>query len=222
MRQPRTAGWGLSPRVRGSPRKTLAGATKEGSIPACAGEPPTRSSRSRAGRVYPRVCGGAPSPRRLTGKEGGLSPRVRGSRDAPPPLHVHGRSIPACAGEPGRKVNPITLLKVYPRVCGGSRRQGISRDSRYGSIPACAGEPKPHQPLGLNRRVYPRVCGGAVPAMLWNGHQKGLSPRVRGSPPPPPSSGQPPGSIPACAGEPRESLAAHIRDRVYPRVCGGA
>ena len=29
------------------------------------------------------------------------------------------------------------------------------------------------------------------------------------------------GSIPACAGEPRDGVGGRYRDQVYPRVCGG-
>ena len=49
---------GLSPRVRGNqcldPRQQVS----QGSIPACAGEPPVRCVMPDITRVYPRVCGG--------------------------------------------------------------------------------------------------------------------------------------------------------------------
>ena len=70
-------------------------------------------------------------------------------------------SIPACAGEPATAQNVEGLVKVYPRVCGGTgpagRVSGLGlglsprvrgnltypipspRENR--SIPACAGEP---------------------------------------------------------------------------------
>ena len=52
---------GLSPRVRGN-RLTLAPDLPTwGSIPACAGEPPSWSAGCNAWRVYPRVCGGTES-----------------------------------------------------------------------------------------------------------------------------------------------------------------
>ena len=71
------------------------------------------------------------------------------------------RSIPACAGEPLKIGDTITIAKVYPRVCGGTRRMalcpplgaglsprvrgnpsgGLARHPAAGSIPACAGEP---------------------------------------------------------------------------------
>ena len=49
---------GLSPRVRGNLVGRGHGDVGDGSIPACAGEPPCGVSRSHCGGVYPRVCGG--------------------------------------------------------------------------------------------------------------------------------------------------------------------
>ena len=49
---------GLSPRVRGNPLTMLVGRDKQGSIPACAGEPPKTPRARCSNRVYPRVCGG--------------------------------------------------------------------------------------------------------------------------------------------------------------------
>ena len=112
----------------------------------------------------------------------GLSPRVRGN----PRLDAHllrgGRSIPACAGEPGTLTATGTPTGVYPRVCGGTGldeepdyvRQGLSprvRGNRYPhrlerynrrSIPACAGEPVPPDAPLPSWKVYPRVCGGTA------------------------------------------------------------
>ena len=71
-------------------------------------------------RVYPRVCGG-------TGASGahylnaeGLSPRVRGNQCLLPVRRLCVRSIPACAGEPKKAVQPCDVQGVYPRVCGGT------------------------------------------------------------------------------------------------------
>ena len=49
---------GLSPRVRGNLAGGVTRHFRVRSIPACAGEPGTRSNRCRVNRVYPRVCGG--------------------------------------------------------------------------------------------------------------------------------------------------------------------
>ena len=53
-----TAASGLSPRVRGNLPGVVAGHRRNGSIPACAGEPIPIFSASRRRKVYPRVCGG--------------------------------------------------------------------------------------------------------------------------------------------------------------------
>ena len=75
--------------------------------------------------------------------------------------------------------------RVYPRVCGGTKRGGWGaamipglsprvRGNRglggqsggaVGSIPACAGEPAATPPKPRVDRVYPRVCGGTPGAL---------------------------------------------------------
>ena len=138
---------------------------------------------------------------------------------------------------------PISLLFwVHPRVCGGAtlgrkylcRFQGPSprvRGSRRAarparpatrSIPACAGEPSSFTILSAFIRVHPRVCGGAAPTDDTADRFGGPSPRVRGSPGAASRCRLPPGSIPACAGEPWIAAGARIPTKVHPRVCGGA
>ncbi len=112
---------GLSPRVRGNLWVGEVEPSGVGSIPACAGEPELPALRVKDTRVYPRVCGGTSATRALTGWVWGLSPRVRGNPH-PPRAHCHhGRSIPACAGEPPASPVPRPPKPVYPRVCGGTR-----------------------------------------------------------------------------------------------------
>ena len=93
---------GLSPRVRGNRSMGVFPLPTRRSIPACAGEPHIRRLTMPLAEVYPRVCGGT-IPQSINAVIVlGLSPRVRGN-----PLrriaqqHLR-RSIPACAGEPGR------------------------------------------------------------------------------------------------------------------------
>ena len=74
-----SVGPGLSPRVRGSRLESDSRLSARGSIPACAGEPPGRCRAPDDHRVYPRVCGGALEGSRPDRHETGLSPRVRGS-----------------------------------------------------------------------------------------------------------------------------------------------
>ena len=128
------------------------------------------------------MCGGTdPGVGEVIPKRG-LSPRVRGN------LYItdsHGRqerSIPACAGEPGRCYPPLAGRRVYPRVCGGTvdgqeyyyMEKGLSPRVRGnlddvepgwyldGSIPACAGEPHRRARVDTVYQVYPRVCGGTA------------------------------------------------------------
>ena len=232
---------GLSPRVRGNPPTTGPRQHSSGSIPACAGEPCSRSRISWLSGVYPRVCGGTPDTTDCKRSMMGLSPRVRGNRAGPAGGSQYLRSIPACAGEPRALRAAVAAAQVYPRVCGGTipprlharRPQGLSprvrgnptsaacSPSRFGSIPACAGEPRACRPRPSPTGVYPRVCGGTRASRLVTASTSGLSPRVRGN-----HSGAfkgilRRGSIPACAGEPSRQIATPARARVYPRVCGG-
>ena len=232
---------GLSPRVRGN-RGLEAGLDGlERSIPACAGEPFDSASAPKTMGVYPRVCGGTAAASVRRPWRAGLSPRVRGN---PRPVSRRYRprgSIPACAGEPDVRAGPWTPARVYPRVCGGTRRrcgsrlwvEGLSprvrgnhgrsreRKSCSRSIPACAGEPRSSAPVKTISRVYPRVCGGTDVRRDGVGRLAGLSPRVRGNPHPEAGVDVDRGSIPACAGEPGAVAAVGVAREVYPRVCGG-
>ena len=213
---------GLSPRVRGSHLLAVASRHRDGSIPACAGEPTGTTLFVTYGRVYPRVCGGAQ--RVVVGRVEleGLSPRVRGSLSAYVELTRLSRSIPACAGEPGYIRLDGHLRQVYPRVCGGAAIPGKVSGTRSGlsprvrgsrpycrdqggnnrSIPACAGEPSSLVSQRYSGRVYPRVCGGATNRSWPDLRDRGLSPRVRGSLMTSAFGTGLTRSIPACAGEP--------------------
>ena len=232
---------GLSPRVRGNQQAEGAGRHRIGSIPACAGEPGYRYGERVAPPVYPRVCGGTAAWAEWRRRGQGLSPRVRGNPGKPWPLTAWLRSIPACAGEPGRRGRGPRGSAVYPRVCGGTRRPSLwhcpsgglsprvrgnhipaAADRRRDrSIPACAGEPPWHTGRGSRRAVYPRVCGGTGIFRRTTASRSGLSPRVRGNRTGPIAAIVPAGSIPACAGEPVAKPRRESECRVYPRVCGG-
>ncbi len=152
---------GLSPRVRGNPKRVRHVSTDGRSIPACAGEPTAFHPPPGNGKVYPRVCGGTIRAVIMEEFNDGLSPRVRGNLKTKYEELDWKRSIPACAGEPA--VQPVAglVVEVYPRVCGGTvaavpyeslegglsprvrgnLRHWKSRKNWTGSIPACAGEP---------------------------------------------------------------------------------
>ena len=187
------------------------------------------------------MCGGTALPAGIGDHVRGLSPRVRGNRTLDAIAQALHRSIPACAGEPPVPPPVVEAPEVYPRVCGGTRRNpaqqlveaGLSprvRGNRVdvgcirqgtGSIPACAGEPPAWPSAGAICAVYPRVCGGTPGHSEPRLKRRGLSPRVRGNPSTMRSLVSSFRSIPACAGEPIVNLGPDPQIRVYPRVCGG-
>ena len=234
-------GAGPSPRVRGSRADVGPRERPEGSIPACAGKPPSRSGPKTESRVHPRVCGEAAVSDVDADQSGGPSPRVRGSRIGPVALSSPLRSIPACAGKPRRVPVWLPACWVHPRVCGeaaplpsrdvhlagpsprvrGSPRLTGPPEPEVGSIPACAGKPWPGPGRRRRTRVHPRVCGEAAVESFVDDDEERPSPRVRGSPPAPPSASAPAGSIPACAGKPMPRYS--VRHDVWgpsPRVRG--
>ena len=73
---------GLSPHMRGNPRRRRPTPPCIGSIPAHAGEPRARSTARMPSSVYPRTCGGTWSVLPRTQEEKGLSPHMRGNPSA--------------------------------------------------------------------------------------------------------------------------------------------
>ena len=166
------------------------------------------------------MCGGTAGLGAGLDRSTGLSPRVRGNPPAFEHLPRFVGSIPACAGEPRRKTKSMECCRVYPRVCGGTQRGFAFPGVRTG-IPACAGEPPTVGPPALGEAVYPRVCGGTDDVFDARTYRVGLSPRVRGNHRADDRADGPPGSIPACAGEPAVRYTREEPTVVYPRVCGG-
>ena len=233
---------GPSPRARGSPTRANRVTRWTRSIPASAGEPPSRIAPCGWRRVHPRERGGAALAERTAPGEKGPSPRARGS---PPPTAPRGpssRSIPASAGEPSVRDDNDGDRGVHPRERGGAlttwvrgrvprgpspRARGSLRArqrarERTGSIPASAGEPTRRGSRTGAPRVHPRERGGArSPWWGWR-RGRGPSPRARGSRTPRRASSVPERSIPASAGEPSASHVETYLRRVHPRERGGA
>ena len=134
---------GLSPRVRGNHRAGGAGGAQPRSIPACAGEPGCAAPQCSRAWVYPRVCGGTPASWNPVAAGQGLSPRVRGNRNGVAPASGNRRSIPACAGEPGRTGMTPGYAGVYPRVCGGTAAGQRNPVAAGGLSPRVRGNPSP-------------------------------------------------------------------------------
>ena len=156
-----------------------------------------------------------------------LAHRAESAHQRPPPL-------PRCwirqhRGTQGRARQPLKCAvfgchewEIYSCHQQGSLDVSVLSSIRKGSIPACAGEPRRSAPSPLRDRVHPRVCGGARPLTETVTPVVGPSPRVRGSRAADSRSRCGRGSIPACAGEPRQPRPGSGARWVHPRVCGGA
>ena len=191
--------------------------------------------------VYPRVGGGTVGFLQTLRAGEGLSPRGRGHRKLYSIKFSHSRSIPAWAGAPLTSTNRSQIMRVYPRVGGGTDWRSAPSYSGGGlsprgrghpapsnavfrgerSIPAWAGAPGLFADARSSTRVYPRVGGGTHWKPCWKPTISGLSPRGRGHRPGTRCGPRFSGSIPAWAGAPNGWAYSSTSKRVYPRVGGG-
>ena len=213
---------GRSPRARGSLRHAPGLQVRHGSIPAGAGEPRYRASRSTGNWVDPRGRGGADEVFVGIVLTAGRSPRARGSHGPPAP-------DPRRLGvDPRGRGGAISFVIRNERLRGRSPRARGSREplpggqGRVGSIPAGAGEPEKEPGTVITVRVDPRGRGGAREGTRHGHHGEGRSPRARGSRLIVTPCRFVVGSIPAGAGEPAMRAARARQYRVDPRGRGGA
>ena len=192
---------GLSPRLRGNRHGATGQEQTVRSIPAPAGEPPTRTSPRNRTAVYPRACGGTPLLKRMCRGPHGLSPRLRGNR--------------LRTSDQGR---PRT---VYPRACGGTPGPCGCLSTRIGLSPRLRGNPLATHIAVVRPRSIPAPAGEPISSGLNSVHEKGLSPRLRGNLALFRRLHVGVRSIPAPAGEPAVDTLVRECWAVYPRACGG-
>ena len=134
----------------------------------------------------------------------GLSPRMRGNQYVGFSVYGLDGSIPAHAGEPERIRRNVAVKwpgrRVYPRACGGTIYRPQVEEWVQGLSPRMRGT--------WYEMAEAASMGGLSPRM--RGNHKGFVGDVGGA-----------GSIPAHAGEPKDSLLCDISIGVYPRACGG-
>ena len=111
---------GLSPLARGNPILRCGRSRRDGSIPACAGEPLAHRPGQSSKGVYPRLRGGTHHSSGYPSAAQGLSPLARGNPPQPVKREPLTGSIPACAGEPYSRPMDSRRSRVYPRLRGGT------------------------------------------------------------------------------------------------------
>ena len=150
---------GLSPPTRGIPSRWRVATMRMRSIPAYAGDP--SSSRTFLGqrRVYPRLRGGsAPGASRIPIIPG-LSPPTRGIHLGTLFAVANIGSIPAYAGDPARRHPHRRILRVYPRLRGGSSTSSGRAGSAMGLSPPTRGIHRHCCKLRGNNRSIPAYAG---------------------------------------------------------------
>ena len=211
---------GLSPRLRGNPRRHSALGIPQGTIPAPAGKPATSMSCRSPRRDYPRACGetGPCLPRGRT--VAGLSPRLRGNPRAHSGRDSCRGTIPAPAGKPPGSAGRKLQEEDYPRACGETRTVVCDTCSDRGTIPAPAGKPQTPATPWRAAGDYPRACGETSLSRSWMRRATGLSPRLRGNLAAAVCRLRQPGTIPAPAGKPCRTSRRSCSPTDYPRACG--
>ena len=152
---------GLSPRVWGNRGSAILLAAERGSIPTCVGKPGGSHQARGKPQVYPHVCGETYDAHTKWSIPAGLSPRVWGNLGASTSHIRKIRSIPTCVGKPSYSLAILSIIGVYPHVCGetrfccghGNSPMGLSPrvwgnlhyvelcENKARSIPTCVGKP---------------------------------------------------------------------------------
>ena len=211
-------------------------------IPACAGNSCTAASRATASTVHPRVCGELMRRAVRGERDIGSSPRVRGTRNVDLRGEIHGRFIPACAGNSAGGRSWKTWPAVHPRVCGELDHRGPAEQPGERFIPACAGNSPPIAAFrrsiagssprvrgtrdgcwrpGAGERFIPACAGNSANEPVRRRRFHGSSPRVRGTRMAPRTGRNAARFIPACAGNSIAVLSALlVSSGSSPRVRG--
>ncbi len=231
---------GSSPRLRGTQTRSQPRGDLARFIPAPAGNTPSGNSRVAPKAVHPRACGEHTCRLHSSSHSVGSSPRLRGTHPVAGDDVGPARFIPAPAGNTCAIASRQSVGPVHPRACGEHQVKGeisvidngssprlrgtraaqgrAARPDRF--IPAPAGNTEARLERAPHSSVHPRACGEHRVAAFQDLHQRGSSPRLRGTP-----EGSLPDKgcarfIPAPAGNTRRRRSLLARRTVHPRACG--
>ena len=232
--------FGSSPRLRGTPLLLYSLLLYSRFIPAPAGNTVWPLGAKIGPTVHPRACG---EHYQAAGRERdnvGSSPRLRGTLARLKLRALVMRFIPAPAGN--TRLHPTRFKRptVHPRACGEHHLRRCPAPSPRGSSPRLRGTPQSISRSLLSLRfipapagntvanhmnltfgsVHPRACGEHERAFSRARPHLGSSPRLRGTPWPPPSTGPTRRFIPAPAGNTLSYHDGAGGTTVHPRACG--
>ena len=233
---------GLSPRMRGSRRKSIPRTRSRRPIPAHAGQPAILARQHLHRWAYPRACRAADQKFTAAMLLGGLSPRMQGSLSLSGTFRSSYGPIPAHAGQPSAPRALAGREGAYPRACRAAigtvvtafKGEGLSprmqgsptawtlQERSRGPIPAHAGQPLNAGQHALYSRAYPRACRAAIHQFERELEPLGLSPRMQGSHVDGDIGMPHAGPIPAHAGQPDAGTRSAGQSAAYPRACRAA
>jgi len=160
-----SAGFGSSPRLRGTPAGVAAVKAGCRFIPAPAGNTRRGCRRRSESSVHPRACGEHRQRAGAYSQDGGSSPRLRGTRLAPQRQQSRDRFIPAPAGNTPTRLGLPSTRTVHPRACGEHPGGGKSHEAVVGSSPRLRGT-RPRVVGHVRRgRFIPAPAGNTWPGI---------------------------------------------------------
>ena len=165
---------------------------------------------------------------------------MRGTRRLFLPLRIHGRFIPAYAGNTSSILLISVSETVHPRICGEHKSASTAAVPAGGSsphmrgtriaantdvgcrrfIPAYAGNTTGACSTGSVASVHPRICGEHVARKRDLYTYAGSSPHMRGTPEIGVQAGNQLRFIPAYAGNTLSCTKDGLFRTVHPRICG--
>ena len=153
------AGWGSSPRMRGSQGHNGKCLLRLGIIPAHAGLTYFFKITKRCIRDHPRACGAHGSSIVIRYVHMGSSPRMRGSHDWRVGIWRCDGIIPAHAGLTFLVLGVMHSRRDHPRACGAHLPSRMHSEAAMGSSPRMRGSPGLELCPIMNLGIIPAHAG---------------------------------------------------------------
>ena len=170
--------------------------------------------------AHPRVCGEHLFKNTLGARIRGSSPRMRGTLCRVVRNRIHGRLIPAYAGNTGITAAFTAWSTAHPRVCGEHVSKAGAVAPGFGSSPRMRGTRTRQRRTGRKVRLIPAYAGNTV-HVITHGYSPSAHPRVCGEHwTIPAGSYFPPGSSPRMRGTLVQEHPRRAHSRLIPAYAG--